>query len=198
MLTLDSSPPDDRSTVDRISSVSMISTTTSGRGSTSSKRNCSLSGPLPTRSNRRLALDQFICFSAFAGVYGNPGQADYAAANAFMDLYADYRNEMVRKGHRQGDTLSIGWPLWAEGGMQMDEVVKTRMARSGLTSLSAPMGLSALYRSLSMKAASAQIVVLHGDVEKLSGLVSGSVSAWSVRNIRRFPEALTNSYRPGL
>ncbi|HKX31325.1 MAG TPA: SDR family NAD(P)-dependent oxidoreductase, partial [Blastocatellia bacterium] len=126
-------------------------------------------------ATKDLVLDQFICFSAFAGVYGNPGQTDYAAANAFMDLYADYRNELVGKGWRHGHTVSIAWPLWAEGGMQIDETVKTGMTRSGLMPLSTPMGLSALYRSFSMKATSAQIVVLHGDIEKLSGLVNGVV-----------------------
>ena len=51
---------------------------------------------------------------------GNPGQADYAAANAFMDAYAKYRNDLVVSGQRQGRTLSINWPLWQEGGMRVD------------------------------------------------------------------------------
>ncbi|MFY0578017.1 SDR family NAD(P)-dependent oxidoreductase [Cystobacter fuscus] len=60
-------------------------------------------------------LDFFVTFSSGAAVAGNVGQADYAAANAFMDAYATYRQRLVAAGRRRGRTLSINWPLWAEG-----------------------------------------------------------------------------------
>ena len=51
----------------------------------------------------------FSSISAFAGL---PGQADYAAANAFLDSYAQARNT-------DPDTLvlSVGWSQWSEVGM---------------------------------------------------------------------------------
>ena len=42
-------------------------------------------------------LQHFVCFSSMAAL-GNSGQADYAAANAFMDSYMRHRQTLVAKG----------------------------------------------------------------------------------------------------
>lgn len=72
-------------------------------------------------ATRRDDLDVMILFSSGTGVTGNIGQADYAAANAFMDRFAAYRNTLVHRGERTGQTLSVNWPLWESGGMQINE-----------------------------------------------------------------------------
>ncbi len=51
----------------------------------------------------------FSSISAFAGL---PGQADYAAANAFLDAYAQ-----SRKGQEGPRVISVGWSPWREVGM---------------------------------------------------------------------------------
>jgi len=99
-------------------------------------------------------------------VIGNPGQADYAAANAFMDSYAKYRNSMVKKNERYGKTLSINWPLWKDGGMHVDkETEKVMMQRIGMTAMKTETGILAFYMGLA--SGKEQVIVAEGDVKKL-------------------------------
>nr|CCC21123.1 type-I polyketide synthases [Streptomyces himastatinicus ATCC 53653] len=80
-------------------------------------------------ATRDLALDFFAVFSSVAGVYGNPGQADYAAANTFLDAFAHHRQALVDVGERTGRTVAVSWPLWADGGMTVDAVTRESMRR---------------------------------------------------------------------
>jgi NAD(P)-dependent dehydrogenase (short-subunit alcohol dehydrogenase family)/acyl carrier protein len=65
-------------------------------------------------------LDFMALFSSGSGALGNVGQCDYAAANAFLDAFARSRNLRVEKGARSGVTVSLGWPLWQDGGLHVD------------------------------------------------------------------------------
>ncbi|TMU98191.1 SDR family NAD(P)-dependent oxidoreductase [Streptomyces sp. DASNCL29] len=80
-------------------------------------------------ATRGLALDFFVVFSSVAGVYGNAGQGDYAAANAFLDAFAHDRQTLVDAGERTGRTVAVSWPLWADGGMTVDDVTRASMRR---------------------------------------------------------------------
>ncbi|MER6168354.1 SDR family NAD(P)-dependent oxidoreductase [Streptomyces violaceorubidus] len=87
---------------------------------------------------RDLPLAGFVVFSSFSGIAGAAGQANYAAANAFLD-------ELVRHRHAQGlPATALAWGLWTrEFGFtsRLDQVDLTRMLRSGVTFLSVPQGL---------------------------------------------------------
>ncbi|MCX7920813.1 MAG: type I polyketide synthase [Clostridia bacterium] len=58
--------------------------------------------------------DFFVMFSSILAIVGVMGQSDYAAANAYMDSFAAFRN---KKG---GKTAAINWTVWKEAGMATD------------------------------------------------------------------------------
>ncbi|WP_160395836.1 SDR family NAD(P)-dependent oxidoreductase [Paenibacillus sp. MMS18-CY102] len=121
-----------------------------------------------------LELDFFICFSSGAAL-GNVGQADYAAANAFMDNYARYRAGMVKKGLRHGRTLSINWPLWQEGAMQLDEeTAKLMRTHTGMAAMPSAMGMDAFYRIMASDATHS--MAMYGDTERLRQTFVGPAS----------------------
>ncbi|MGW2367203.1 type I polyketide synthase, partial [Streptomyces sp. NPDC001667] len=88
---------------------------------------------------RELPLSAFVLFSSAAGVFGAAGQANYAAANTFLDALAQLRRA-------EGlPAVSLAWGLWAErsamtGNME-DEDVK-RLNRSGVAALTSEEGLA--------------------------------------------------------
>ncbi|HXS46661.1 MAG TPA: SDR family NAD(P)-dependent oxidoreductase, partial [Solirubrobacterales bacterium] len=86
-----------------------------------------------------LDLSAFVMFSSVAGAMGTPGQANYAAANVFLDSLA---------AHRRAEGLpatSIAWGYWEEeSGMtsHLSEADLARMQRVGIAALSNEQGLA--------------------------------------------------------
>jgi len=87
-------------------------------------------------------LDWFVLFASLAGVLGNVGQADYAYANAFMDRFAHWRETEVRAGRRHGCTVAIDWPLWHDGGMQVDAATQARHRALGVATVGHAEGMA--------------------------------------------------------
>ncbi|MET9702721.1 SDR family NAD(P)-dependent oxidoreductase [Streptomyces griseus] len=118
-------------------------------------------------ASRGLTLDFFVTFSSVAGVFGNAGQSDYAAANAFLDAFAHHRQALVDIGERTGRTRSVSWPLWADGGMSVDAVTLRTMRRDrGWEPLPTEDGLRLLGRVLGD--APPHVVVAHGAAATLT------------------------------
>ncbi|WP_338862076.1 amino acid adenylation domain-containing protein [Mycetohabitans rhizoxinica] len=118
-----------------------------------------------------VALDFFVLCSSIASVLGNAGQSDYAAANGYLDAFAGLRNQRVAAGQRHGRTVAINWPLWLEGGMQMDDAARRALAqRTGIKAMTGTTGIRALYQAL--QSDEDQLMVLAGDKDKLVALLS--------------------------
>ena len=72
-------------------------------------------------------LDHFVMFSSTSSTFGNPGQANYSAANAYMDGLASYR-------HRQGlPALSYNMAAIVDAGMASRNLSILRLMRSAGT-----------------------------------------------------------------
>ncbi|WP_145503301.1 type I polyketide synthase [Streptomyces sp. CFMR 7] len=88
---------------------------------------------------RDLGLTHFVLFSSAAGTFGGPGQANYAAANAFLDALAVRRRAAGLAGQ------SLAWTLWEQPSAltgHLDEDDVRRLARSGMPPLSTERGLA--------------------------------------------------------
>ncbi|MBL4763656.1 MAG: SDR family NAD(P)-dependent oxidoreductase, partial [Gammaproteobacteria bacterium] len=98
----------------------------------------------------------FVGFSSMAGVIGNVGQTDYAAANGFVD---GYLRERAKRGGK-GKSLALAWPLWQAGGMQVDEVGLAALERQGLAAMPTELGLDCFYRAL--QGTQSHVAILYG------------------------------------
>ncbi|MES2350366.1 MAG: SDR family NAD(P)-dependent oxidoreductase, partial [Pseudomonadota bacterium] len=123
-----------------------------------------------------LEFDFLALFSSIAGALGNAGQADYAAANGFMDQFAALRNARLAQAGRRGHTLSLNWSLWQQGGMRIDdEMLLAIRLHTGMEPLQTERGLQALHRGLDLP--DAQCLVVEGDVARLAMHLGGTLLA---------------------
>ncbi len=97
-------------------------------------------------------LDFFVLFSSVSSVFGSPGQANHAAANAFLDVLARERTADGRPG------LSINWGAWTEVGAAADRGVTNRLSAQGIGAVTPVQGLQALDRLLSEDRAQVAVV----------------------------------------
>jgi short-subunit dehydrogenase/aryl carrier-like protein len=95
------------------------------------------------RLTRARGLDALISFSSVASLGGQAGQASYAAANAFLDAFAEYRRQQGLTG------LSIQWGPWA-GGMSA-HLERDKLAEVGLRPLSEEEAVGLLAAALSSR-----------------------------------------------
>ncbi|NEO43915.1 MAG: type I polyketide synthase [Moorea sp. SIO4A3] len=105
----------------------------------------------------KLPLDFFVCFSSAAALVGSPGQGNYAAANAFLDGLAHYRQSIGLPG------MSLNWGPWAEGGMasRLGVEHQARLREQGVTPITPQQGLQIFEQILNYK--SPQIGIIQVD-----------------------------------
>lgn len=95
-------------------------------------------------------LDFFVLCSSLVAETGNIGQSDYAVGNCFLGEFAVLRERERAAGRRQGSTCAVFWPLWEEGGMQVNSATRELFRqRYDMLPLASKDGLAALDLALS-------------------------------------------------
>ncbi|WP_191878743.1 type I polyketide synthase, partial [Streptomyces filipinensis] len=111
-------------------------------------------------------LSAFVVFSSVSGILGSAGQGNYAAANTFLDAFAEARRA-------QGLTaVSLAWGLWEQGsGMadRLDQADLTRLKRVGLAPIAVDEGLRLFDAALALDRAA--VAPLRLDLGGLQGTV---------------------------
>jgi NAD(P)-dependent dehydrogenase (short-subunit alcohol dehydrogenase family) len=124
-------------------------------------------GALSLAASLLSSTKYFVLFGSIAGVFGNAGQVDYAAANDALDTLAhalSRRNPEMR-------TVTFDWGPWAaSGGGMVSAELEAAYARRKIGAITASEGVDALVRELTWgDRLDSQVVYACADPESLEG-----------------------------
>ncbi len=136
-------------------------------------------------------LDHFVLFSSASALLGSPGQANYAAANAYLDALAHQRRAAGLPA------LSVNWGAWAEVGMAaaLAGHDQRRVTQSGMAAIPPAQGIAAL--ELLLESDQVQAAVLPINWRKLrEQLGDGPPPLFLVDLVQAAPAPAAASARP--
>lgn len=108
-------------------------------------------------------LEFFVMFGSAGSTIASPGQANYAAANAFLDAFAHYR-----QAHGQ-PALTIGWGPWSLGMVEELKLEKL-YAQRGIELITPAVGKRILDRLLNQKVANVIAITADWNRARNAGL----------------------------
>jgi rifamycin polyketide synthase module 7/8 len=121
---------------------------------------------------RDLDLAAFVVFSSGSGVFGSPGQGNYAAANAFLDVTMANRAAAGLPG------LSLAWGLWEQAsGMtaHLGGADQARMSRGGVVAMTAAEGMALFDTAVGTAAGAGQALLVPVKLDLREVRASGAV-----------------------
>ncbi|MBP5897533.1 type I polyketide synthase [Streptomyces scabiei] len=158
---------------------------------------------------RHLDLAAFVLYSSTAATFGNPGQGNYVAANAFLDALAHHR----RRQGLSATSMAWGWwqPVTGLSGTLTDSD-NARIAGTGLAPITAEYGHALLDAALELPypvltasplnqrtlRANSELGTLHPLLERLTAATAArrtSGAADSVPDLRQELDALAPEAR---
>lgn len=124
-------------------------------------------------ATRAEPLDYFVSFSSLASYLGPVGQTDYVYANAFLNGFTQSRNQMARERQRNGLSCAVGWPLWRDGGMRMDDKERDYIRQlHGMEELGTEAAMQCLFAILGGEHENVALAV--GDKQKIDRALLGN------------------------
>ncbi|MFI9274310.1 SDR family NAD(P)-dependent oxidoreductase [Kitasatospora sp. NPDC052896] len=124
-------------------------------------------------------LSAFVLYSSAAGVLGAPGQANYAAANTFLDALAQHRRALGLPA------TALAWGLWAEASGLTTGVETARLERGGLSAMPTQAALELLDTALA--GAAPALVAAHLNWPALRQRAAGGTLPAVLRGLVRAP-----------
>jgi NAD(P)-dependent dehydrogenase (short-subunit alcohol dehydrogenase family) len=115
-----------------------------------------VSGALTLVERLRPDTRLVIFFSSAAGIYGNAGQTDYAAANDVLDRLALH---LAESGPMRA--ISVAWGPWDSAGMVSPEL-RREYARRGIGLIPLDVGVAGLLAEIDRSKGDAARIVLMG------------------------------------
>lgn len=137
------------------------------------------------RLTRSDPLDWFVLFSSIAAILGGAGQANHAAANAYLDQLAWQRRAVGLPA------VSINWGAWSEVGSAAD--LSDRLSELGVGFLTPSQGITALQHIL--QSGARQLAVLPIDWQRYRDRIGATAHAALLSRIGQAPIAATRSDR---
>jgi len=110
-------------------------------------------------------LEFFILFSSASAVLGSPAQANYAAANAFLDGLAAQRRS------RGLPATAVNFGPWGRGGMASSAAARTHLGAQGMMPLDPGAALAALGEVV--RHGTAQATVLKANWQRTAKMLGG-------------------------
>ncbi|AMP07573.1 type I polyketide synthase [Collimonas pratensis] len=115
------------------------------------------------RHTRSLSLDYFVLFSSVGSLVGNPGQAPYVSANAFLDALAHHRRALNLP------VIGINWGALGEVGMAARQKgVEDYLNRMGFGSFTPAQALGVLDKILDWKPVSVGAAMMNWQMLRTS------------------------------